>query len=85
MTNFPAYATIQLLLLKENAMQRLPELKTEVLPFNGLELHMTKQDFWSSKLRLQNDNWLFRKWWPVWQELGLEGPGHCLMLGQTMV
>lgn len=62
-------------------MQRLPELKTEVLPFNGLELHMTKQDFWSSKLRLQNDNWLFRKWWPVWQELGLEGPGHLLDVG----
>jgi|688.fasta_scaffold109239_1 FkbM family methyltransferase len=62
-------------------MQRLADLKTEVLPFNGLELHMTKQDFWSSKLRLQNDNWLFRKWWPVWQELGLHGAGHLLDVG----
>lgn len=62
-------------------MQRLPDLKSDVLPFNDLQLHMTKQDFWSSKLRLQNDNWLFRKWWPIWQELGLAGPGHLLDIG----
>jgi FkbM family methyltransferase len=62
-------------------MERLPDLKTEVLPFNGLNLHINKADFWSSKLRLQNDNWLFKKWWKSWKSLGLEGPGLLLDIG----
>jgi FkbM family methyltransferase len=62
-------------------MDRLPDLQTEVLPYNGLNLHMNKADFWSSKLRLQNNNWLFKKWWKSWQAQGLEGDGLLLDIG----
>jgi FkbM family methyltransferase len=59
-------------------MNRLPDLESSVLSYNQIDLHINKIDFWSSKLRLQNDNWLFNVWQSAWTYVGLNN--QCVLL-----
>lgn len=58
-----------------------PQVISETLPYNGIQLHITKADMWSTKLRLQNDNWLFNRWQNLFEALQLKGPGVVLDVG----
>lgn len=58
-----------------------PQVISETLPYNGIQLHITKADMWSTKLRLQNDNWLFNRWQSLFEALQLKGPGLALDVG----
>lgn len=58
-----------------------PQVISETLSYNGIQLHITKADMWSTKLRLQNNNWLFNRWQSLFEALKLQGPGLALDVG----
>lgn len=56
-------------------------LKTEIMPWNGFSIHIAKPDFFTSKIRLMNNNFLFNNYARVFQEIGLHQPGLVLDVG----
>lgn len=55
-------------------------IATETLVYNNYTVHIAKPDFFTTKLRLRDDNWLFKPWHPLFKKLNI-GQGLTVDIG----
>lgn len=56
-------------------------IKTEILPYNGYDLYLAKADSFTTKLRLQNNNWLFKRWYNLFDQIIDDKPRLVIDIG----